>query len=527
MLTAVLTAAVLASTLTTFATVPISVTDEMVETELRTLDHALEQSGEYVHQRHHRINALKAKLRAAPNDAAALSDLIGEYSSFNNDSAIAYATRGYERYRNGRNPRETIYAYRFLMRRLALMPLSGFFEKAIHDYEAINPDSLPAEIMPEYYDAGRQLYSYVAGFFPGYTQYNRNVRQRLIESQQQLLATLPDKSPAKLFYTGEYYMLTGEPHKARAYFEELYDGGPETEPYLARVAHHLSTLAGAAGNENEQIYYLSRSAMADLTSATLEVRSLQDLGGMMYRRNDVDRAYNYLSKALDNAVTCGATMRMIESSRSMPIIERAHSDQMSSKRRMLYVFVAILVLLLAGMVVLIVVLRREMGRMTELQQNLRGANRTKEVYISQFLQLCSIYMDKLNQFSKLVNRKITVGKVDDLYRLTKSGKFVEEQSKEFYEVFDNAFLHIYPDFVSQVNELLRDDAKIELKEGELLNTELRILAFLRLGIQDSPRIAQVLNYSLNTIYSYRNRIKNRARNRDTFEEDVMRLSSME
>lgn len=134
-------------------------------------------------------------------------------------------------------------------------------------------------------------------------------------------------------------------------------------------------------------------------------------------------------------------------------------------------------------------------------------------------------MDKLNQFCKIAVRKLAAGQADDLYRMTKSGKFVEEQSREFYEVFDSAFIHIYPDFVQQVNALLRPDAQITLAPGEVLNTDLRILAFMRLGIEESPRIAQILNYSLNTIYSYRNRLKARAIDRENFEADIMRIGS--
>ena len=170
-------------------------------------------------------------------------------------------------------------------------------------------------------------------------------------------------------------------------------------------------------------------------------------------------------------------------------------------------------------------LRREMVKMRKLQESLRNANKTKELYISQFLRLCSIYMDKLNQFCNLATRKIAAGQVDDLYRLTKNGKFVEEQSREFYEVFDNAFLHLYPNFVNEVNALLRPNERITLNDGELLNTDLRILAFMRLGIEESARIAQVLNYSINTIYAYRNRTKAKAINRDTFEEDIMRINA--
>ena len=133
-------------------------------------------------------------------------------------------------------------------------------------------------------------------------------------------------------------------------------------------------------------------------------------------------------------------------------------------------------------------------------------------------------MDKLNQLCSIANRKISSGQVDELYKLTKSGKFIENQSKEFYDVFDNAFIHIYPGFVDSVNALLQPDKQIVVAPGEILNTDLRILAFMRLGIDDSARIAQILNYSINTIYTYRNKLKNRAINRDTFEADVMHIS---
>ncbi len=181
--------------------------------------------------------------------------------------------------------------------------------------------------------------------------------------------------------------------------------------------------------------------------------------------------------------------------------------------------------LLIVLVVVMLLLRHEMKRMAALQENLRAANNAKEVYISQFLQLCSIYMDKLNQLCKIASRKLAAGQADELYRMTKSGKFIEEQSREFYDVFDNAFLHIYPNFVAQVNSLLRPDSRIHLAPGEVLNTDLRILAFMRLGIEESSRIAQILNYSLNTIYSYRNRLKSRAIDRENFESNVMKIDS--
>ena len=183
----------------------------------------------------------------------------------------------------------------------------------------------------------------------------------------------------------------------------------------------------------------------------------------------------------------------------------------------MYWILAAMALLVVGLIGSMIALRHEMRRMKVLQLKLEAANTAKEVYISRFLQLCSIYMDKLNNFCKIAVRKIAAGQSDEFYRMLKSGKFIEEQTSDFYEVFDNAFLHIYPDFVEQVNTLLRPECRIVTRPGELLNTDLRILAFMRLGIEESARIAQVLNYSLNTIYAYRNRLKARAIDKDNFE----------
>ncbi len=296
--------------------------------------------------------------------------------------------------------------------------------------------------------------------------------------------------------------------------------------YRARAAHHLASIALERNDENTYIYYISQAAIADVASATREVAALQELGSFLYSKKDVNRSYTYLTAALANAVECGATIRMVESSRSLPIIERAKAAQIENKEYTIYAIVCVLVLIMLTLVATLVLLHREITKMRKLQDKLQKANKTKEVYISQFLSLCSIYMDKLNQFCKIANRKISAGKVEDLYKLTKSGKFVEEQSREFYEVFDNAFLHLYPNFPNQVNALLLPCEQIQLKEGELLNTDLRILAFMRLGIEDSSRIAQVLNYSINTIYAYRNRIKAKAINKETFEADIMKISSV-
>jgi hypothetical protein len=194
---------------------------------------------------------------------------------------------------------------------------------------------------------------------------------------------------------------------------------------------------------------------------------------------------------------------------------------------MMTIINAIFGVLIIALIVSFFFLRKQINRLARMKQELQGANKTKDVYISQFLSLCSVYMDKVKQLCNLANRKIAAGQIEDLYKITKSGKFIEEQNVEFYKVFDDAFLHIYPNFVENVNKLLRPEEQIVMADGEMLNSDLRILAFMRLGIDDTNRIAQILNFSVNTIYAYRNRLRNRAIDRNTFEADIMKIGNLE
>lgn len=505
----------------------IGITDSQKQAALIRLDTELAIADSYLSHHQAVIDSLKAiRHRTAGNDTAWMRttiEIADKYTAFNTDSALLYYDRAYRRAIE--SPFDSA-AMTIRLKRATYLPLVGFTAEAITDYEAIDAGSLPPGMLELYYDSGRQMYSYIASLYPSYPDVYDHWQHKALQAQKQLIQLLDIASPKYKLNQGEYYYSNGEHAKAKVILEELLDNIPAESNMYARATHFLANIAKARGEHNGYIYYMALSAVADIKSATMEVTSLQELGAEMFEINDVNRAHTYLSRALANAVHCHAMMRMIQSSEALPIIEAAHIVEIDEWRNRMYGVIVIMALLLVGVGIMLLILRHEMKRMKVLQLRLEKANHTKEVYISQFLNLCSIYMDKLNQFCKIANRKISTGKVDDLYRLTKSGKFVEEQSKEFYDIFDNAFLHIYPGFVKSVNALLRPDEQIEPKEGELLNTDLRILAFMRLGIEEGTRIAQVLNYSVYTIYTYRNKLRNRAINRDTFEADIMKISSV-
>ena len=152
--------------------------------------------------------------------------------------------------------------------------------------------------------------------------------------------------------------------------------------------------------------------------------------------------------------------------------------------------------------------------------------RVKEEYIGKFFTLCSEYIDKLDQFRIKVNRKMKAKQLDDLFRISQNEEMKEEELAVLFANFDSIFLHIFPDFVDDFNALLKPEHRLPQPEKGKLPTDVRIFALIRLGIEDSSKIAEFLHYSPNTIYNYRARLKGKATDRDNFEENIKRISSI-
>ena len=165
-------------------------------------------------------------------------------------------------------------------------------------------------------------------------------------------------------------------------------------------------------------------------------------------------------------------------------------------------------------------------RLLHTNQTLTEANHIKEEYLGRFLSLSSSYISKMEEYRRILNKQAAAGKLEELYRTLKSDRFINQELKEFYHNFDVSFLKIFPNFVEEFNALLVEP--MQPKQGELLNTELRIFALIRLGITDSTKIAQFLRYSVTTIYNYRTRVRNKALGeRDEFEAKVMKIGKVE
>ena len=302
------------------------------------------------------------------------------------------------------------------------------------------------------------------------------------------------------------------------------------------IYYTLSEAYGMKKDFEKEVYYLILTAIADLESSVREYASLQKLAHLMYELGDIDRAYKYLSCSMEDAVACNARLRFIEVTEFFPIIDKAYKlkeekEQAVSRAMLISVSMLSLFLLIA-----IFFLYRWMKKLSAMRRDLSLANRQmlavnkeleqtgkiKEVYIARYLDRCVNYLDKLEMYRRSL-AKLAI-RIEDLFKAIKSEQFIKDERNEFYNEFDKSFLKLFPNFISAFNDLLVEEGRIYPKSDELLTTELRIFALIRLGVVDSNKIAHFLGYSLATIYNYRSRMRNRAAgDKERFEQDVMNL----
>lgn len=513
---------ILCTLMPTLSYVQAKVDDDILE----WLDNELKLVPRYDEQKMARIDSLKELSNQPGISYSALIDrrvsLALEYSNFVSDSSLAYYDSAYVL---ALNTSDSLQLTSVRLRRIKTLGIQGYFKEGVTELEELESIGIPEELNDIYLDSSRQLYSYMSAYAHDEPYHNAYYSRQDYYRKEQL-RVLDKNTDEYRVYLAEYYYDEGNTQRSKQMLIELLDSLSITDGLYGRAAANLASLYFDENAFDESAYYLVMSAISDIRCSAKENTSLQRLALYLYQIGDLERAYRYLSTSLSDAVFCGTPLRTLEVSELMPLIDAAYKNQLVRQRRYLGITVIVVCILLIALILSVVYVFRQMRRLHSAHERLSEANRVKEEYIGSFLNLCSIYMDRLDNFGKLVVRKITAGQSEELVKLTKSAKFVEEQNKQFYEDFDAAFLHIYPTFIDEFNNLLRPEERIEIKELGKLNTGLRIFALLRMGVDDSVKVANFLHYSVNTIYAYRNRMKNKAIDRVNFEDNVLRIAAI-
>lgn len=518
---------------------------------LLKLDQAIKERPIYMEQKELKLVELKRQLhRQIPDEErfAILGTLLDEYRSFNTDSALHMAE---EREQIAIRLGNREYIDNARMNKADVLGMTGMYKEVMDLMRNIHIDRLPVDIHPYYYHIYRTVYGLMADY--AVTAYEKKLYTELTDKyRDSLLLVNKDNLLIHTLIQSDQYNVRNEYDKAIRLLTDYLALQKDYEHDVAICAYTLSESYRLKGDKEKEKEYLIVSAMADMKTAVREYISLRKLAVLLYQEGDIERAYSYVKICMEDAAACNARLRKLEILEIFPIINDAYQQKTEKQQEqmkwalvsisLLSLFLFLAIFYVYKQMKKVAAARREVidanKRLKELNDELHLSNAQlkeanhsiaensylKEEYIGRYMDQCSVYLEKMDNYRRSLGKIAATGNVEELYKNIKSSKFIEGELKEFYTNFDNTFLQLFPTFVEDFNALLADDEQISLKAGERMNTELRIFALIRLGITDSVKIAQFLRYSVTTIYNYRTKVRNKAAgDRDLLEQEVMTI----
>ena len=496
-----------------------------------SLDEAIEAHRHYVAVREGRIARLKRQLLDA--DTANLSffrwngEIYKEYKAYICDSAIHYLRVNLdwaERYGQRNAALET------RLELAHLMASAGMYEEAAELLRQTDKASLPSHLMPDYYNACHKLYTELS-FYTLDDSFKKHYQALATHYDDSLMQVLLPSSPLYLERRETREAAAGHPDEALSINDTRLAHAKPNTPEYALVTYQRSLLYRRLGNREEEKRYLALSALTDIRLSITDHASLWNLAELLYEEGDMEHAYRYIRFSWDETNRYNARSRSLQTAGILSLIDLTYQAMREKQNDRLRLYLWLISALIVLLVVAVGFIYRQMQRLSAARNKLEHANEQlqlsnniKEEYVGRFMNLCSVYINRLDTYRRMVNKKISAGQMEELLKMVRSREVLDTGLKELYDNFDTAFLHLFPDFVDKFNDLLQPEERIVLRKGELLNTELRIFALIRLGIDDSSQIAEFLRYSVNTIYNYRAKVKNKARiSREDFEIRLMQI----
>ena len=505
-----------------------------------TIDSLIEHRSELLAEKEIRLKALKDGLQEGLDEDQLFKlneRIYDEYMAYNFDSAYYYINKNVER------QRALGHADRFAasaVRMAHILAVSGIFNNARLLLNEVRVEDISTANKIDYYEQQSELNlfrSEMANFtplFPAYVDSMQHYRQKILE-------IAPHDSYNYIFNLATYTCEQGEVDKAIKMLEDYLPKLRLDDRHYSIVTSTLAFFYTHKDQPETREKYLLLSAISDLRASILENNSLRELSIILLERQEYKKAYNYLQQASADAKLYGSRLRSLQAARLAPLITQAYDTERVRTQNRTYILLAILsviTLLLIGTIAFILSMMRKrraaIEKINTLNQELerrnaaieaannemKESNRIKDEYIGRFLELSSNYIQRGEDRAKLLNRLARDKKMAELYAELKSSASLNESIRLFYQNFDTAFLNIYPNFIKEVNSLMANGNQFEVDGGQKLTTELRILALIRLGINDNQKIADILRSSITTIYTYRSKIKSRALSKDTFEDEI-------
>ena len=517
------------------------------------LDNLLEQRNALIDNKNKDINRLKRNLTTSENTLKRLQtyeQLFEEYYVFQFDSAMTYLNKGIKLAKETQN---TYYYNSNTISKAELLSIGGLYNEAIHEIEQVDTTVLDKAQHFEYYFSLFRIHTYWADFCNDKT-YTPTHRLKAQEYLKKAMPFCDETDKTYEYYLGEYAVFVlNNAQTARAHYIKAIKQLPQNSRFYAMSCFALSGSYGNEGNTEKQEEFLLLSSIADIENCTMENFALQNLAMYIFEHNkdELDLAQQYIQTALEDAHFYNNRLRIIEISSKLPVIVSSYQQTLNQRNKVqmtAIIAISLLLLFLLSAVFYIVKQTKRLSlQQQELQKNnnqlselntqqkelntqlhdlnalLVDTNRKRERLAKLYIDLCAKYIARLKKQQTLVKRKIKANQITELLSQLSSERLSEEDAATFLSRFDKAFLDLYPDFTEELNSLLLPEGLIQNKSTDELTTEQRIMALIRLGVKESAEIADLLFYSPQTIYNYRSVLKGKAINKETFEEEVMKL----
>lgn len=499
---------------------------DAIEKQLRELDVTIQNATAFENKDRQRLDSLRAKAlasRSSKNPRMIWSryhTLASEYRLHHVDSSLKYAKQALIIARDNHLVDQESFSMLTIIKSLAT---AGLFTTATQYLDSISHTPMSRHVRLEFFITGRVLYAYMTSYVQEhswfYDQYNR-LHKQFTDSVYNLM---PPENRMRRMIHGEILMRSGRYFSAKQEFEKILTEITPADHDYANCQYQLALINRVLGSEYDFASCLIKAATCDIRLNIKEGVSLPMLANWLYGHGRLYQAFRYINFSLENAMQGNARMRAVYIASLVPEIDDAFQQNINQKQNKMQWLIIIIMFLLAILLVILFMLIKNVREARRKQEFMLQHAHTRDSYIANFIALSSNYADRLDSLTQLIDRKLKAGQGAELLKIVASGKFNDARNDEFYQILDKVVLDIYPSFVEKVNALLRDDQQIELRQPYMLTPELRIYAFVRLGIEESTRIAQILHYSTATVYAYRNRMRNRAINRETFDDDVRNL----
>lgn len=505
------------------------------KTALKKLDDVIRKKETFQIRKEAEINDLKVQLAHSTDDTEKYQlcgSLFEAYLHYQADSALYYINRKMEILPHLNRPE---LKNEITINRATVMGVMGMYIEAMRQLEKIDPKKMDERTLLSYYQTYRACYGWLADYTPNKEEKEKYLKQTDLYRDSIISTMSPETN--RTIVLAEKCIVKGKADIALAMLADALKEETD-ERQKVYIYYTMSEAYSMKKVKEKEVYYLILTAIADLQSSVREYASLQKLAHLMYELGDVDRAYKYLNCSMEDAVACNARLRFTEVTEFFPIIDKAYKLKEKKERAvsramlisvsMLSFFLLIAVFYLYRWMKKLSAMRRDLSlankQMRIVNKELEETGKIKEVYIARYLDRCVNYLDKLETYRRSLAKLAMASRIEDLFKAIKSEQFVRDERNEFYNEFDKSFLKLFPNFITSFNALLLEEGRVYPKSDELLTTELRIFALIRLGVVDSNKIAHFLGYSLATIYNYRSRMRNKAAgDKEQFEQAVMNL----